>query len=129
VALVSNAEHPSAAVLAVWLETGEPASVEAHVAGCDQCTGRMESATALDGVAEDLAAATRPPADLADRTTARVKGRLAAQESVSVLFEMFSLPFRTASILIGGDDPAPGVTDPAVPTDETSDDDGERTDG
>lgn len=126
---MSTVDHPTEAVLAVWLETGQPPSVDAHVARCEQCAERLESATALGGVAADLAAVTRPPGDLAGRTTAGVKGRLAAQEAVSVLFEMFSLPFRTASVLIGGDEPDPGVTAPGAQNDETAHDDGERTDG
>jgi hypothetical protein len=122
------ADHPSDVVLATWLELGEPASVEDHLSVCDQCAERLESLTDIAGLQDDLATATRPPDDLASRTTVGVKGRLAAQEAVSVVFDMLSLPFLTAAILIGGDDPG-GVAVPPRPSDETSDDDGERTDG
>jgi hypothetical protein len=123
-----SSEHPSDAVLATWLELGEPTTVEDHLSVCDQCSERLESLTDIGGLQDELATATRPPADLASRTTGGGKGRLAAQEAVSVVFDMLSLPFWTAAILIGGDDPG-GVAVPPRPSGETSDDDGERTDG
>jgi anti-sigma factor RsiW len=126
---VSAANHPSESVLAVWLETGDPTSVESHLETCDECAARLETLTDLGSLQEELATVTNPPSGLADRTTAGVKGRLAAQEAVSVVVDMLTLPFRTAGVLIGGD-PAPArVTTTGAPNDETADDDGERHDG
>jgi hypothetical protein len=124
-----TANHPSEAVLTAWLETGEPSSVDSHLAACDECAERLEALTDLGGLHDGLTALTRPPDDLADRTTVAVRGRLAAQEAVSVVVDMLSLPFRTAAILIGGETPTHGVADPDGANDETSDDDGERRDG
>ncbi len=125
-----SSEHPSDAVLAVWLETGQPSSVDDHVATCGECTARLDASTELGSLHQDLAVATSPPSDLEDRLTVGVRGRLAAQEAVSVLVEMLALPLRTAAVLIGGDEPARrGVTTLDAMADETHDDDGERRDG
>jgi hypothetical protein len=129
VATVSATTHPSEAVLAVWLETGDPSSVQAHLESCDECAERLETLTDLGSLHEELATVTNPPSDLAGRTTAGVKGRLAAQEAVSVVIDMLTLPFRTAAVLVGGDDTAARVTASGTFNDETADDDGERDDG
>ena len=126
--------HPSDPVLAVWLETGQPSSVDAHLEACDECASRLEELTDLGGLHEELAVAMSPPEDLADRTTVGVKGRLAAQEAVSVVVEMLTLPFRTASVLVGGEEsaargPRLGIDPAGAATGETLDEDGERHDG
>jgi hypothetical protein len=129
VATVSVANHPSESVLAVWLETGDPASVQSHLETCDECAARLESLTDLGSLQQELTTVTNPPSDLADRTTTGVKGRLAAQEAVSVVVDMLTLPFRTAVVLVGGDDAPTRVTATGTRNDETADDDGERDDG
>lgn len=126
---MSTTDHPGESVLAHWLETGEPSSVDAHLDTCDECASRLEELTDLGTLQDELDVVTTPPSDLADRTTAGVKGRLAAQEAVSVVAEMLTLPFRTAALVIGGDEPGRGITARDATTDETLDDDGERHDG
>jgi len=126
---VSAANHPSESVLGVWLATGDPTSVEVHLETCDECAERLEALTDLGTLQEELATVTNPPSDLANRTTAGVKGRLAAQEAVSVVVDMLTLPFRIAAVLVGGDDSPARVTATGTPNDETADDDRERHDG
>lgn len=115
--------HPDDATLRTWLDTGGPRPIDEHVGACDVCAERLEALTELGDA--PLAAATEPPADLAVRTTVRVRDRLAAQESVSVLVEMLSLPFRTASVLLAGGEGGSRITGEGRPSDETAGDDGE----
>jgi hypothetical protein len=129
VSATQPSSHPSQSLLAVWLETGRPSSVDEHLETCEECAARLDELTDLGGLHDELAVVTSPPGDLNDRTTVGVKGRLAAQEAVSVVVEMLTIPFRTAAVLIGGDEREAGIDAATTSTDETQHDDGERHDG
>lgn len=123
-----SSRHPDDAALRAWLDTGGPRSVDDHVGVCEACAARLEQMAGDDGgeVLDGLAAVTAPPPDLTGRTTVRVRDRLAAQESMSVLLELLSLPLRTASVLLGGEAPSRrGITGSNGRSDETAGDDGE----
>jgi hypothetical protein len=120
-------DHPDDSTLVSWLETGKPGRVGRHLDdGCEACLDRLDALSDLGEMRTELASASAPPDDLQRRTTGGLQGRLAVEEAVATLFELFTIPWRTASVLLGGRE-RPVVDSPAV-TGHDSDDDGEHTD-
>lgn len=104
--------HPPDEVLVRWLETGRPRRVGRHIEECDVCMERLEDVSDLDGgVLTGLESASAPPADLHARTAGGVSDRLAAEEALSTVLDLFTVPWRTASSIL---DPAPITTDPTT---------------
>ncbi|MBK5224160.1 MAG: hypothetical protein JJE52_15055 [Acidimicrobiia bacterium] len=124
-----GSDHPDDSALSGWLETGRPARVGRHVETCERCVDRLDRLSDLGGsVRAGLDSVTSPPVDLEGRTTGRVHRRLVAQESMSLLIEMFTLPWRTLDAVIDGSRhrrvaPSGGADS------HDANDDGERLDG
>ncbi|QGG96384.1 anti-sigma factor family protein [Actinomarinicola tropica] len=117
-------EHPSDETIVGWLETGRPSRVERHLEGCAACLERVDALSDLDAtVRSELATVTAPPDDLAPRTTDRVRLRLGAQEAVSTLVELFTLPWRTLDALVDEDALARRVVPSAAAGDDDAEDD------
>lgn len=111
--------HPPDEVLVRWLETGRPRRVGRHVEDCDECMERLDVVSDLDGgLITGLQSASAPPADLHARTTGGVSDRLAAEEALSSVLDLFTVPWRTAASIL---DPAPIGSD-TPPTDMRSND-------
>jgi len=133
--------HPSAAALDRWLVTGRPGRVDRHVAGCDECAAALEARSELvPEMRAGLAAATAPPDDLGGRTDEAVRERIAADDALAVVLELFLLPLEVAGT-IGGPEgptarragpprgPSPGGGASGEDGAGGDDDDGERSDG
>lgn len=117
-------EHPTDEALAAWLATGRPARVERHLDACDGCLARVDALSEIDaGVRSELVTVTAPPADLGPRTAVGVRGRLAAQEALSVVVELFTLPWRTLDALVDDARLRAGVV-PSGPEDDEDAGDG-----
>lgn len=122
--------HPDDAALQAWLVTGRPTRVERHLDACGRCLGRVEELSALDPeLRTELDSVTAPPGDMAARTGRRVQGRLAAQEALSVVAELFALPWRTLDALVDETVLGRGIVPSDAPGDDDAGDDGERRDG
>ena len=92
--------HPSDEKLVAWLETGRPRRTGRHLEDCETCMERVEGLTDLDGgLLSGLASASSPPPDLHTRTKGRVHDRLAAEEALASLLELFAVPWTTATAL------------------------------
>lgn len=116
-------EHPTDEVLVTWLASGRPAKVERHLDACELCLERLDVLSDLDtGLRTELASVTEPPDDLAPRTAVGVQGRLAAQEAVSVIVELFTLPWRTLDALVDEGGLRRGVVPSAAGGDDDADD-------
>lgn len=117
-------EHPADETLVTWLESGRPSRVERHLEGCTACLERVDRLSDLDaGLRTELASVTAPPVDLAPRTTDRVQRRLGAQEALSALVELFTLPWRTLDALVDDDRLSARVVPSRGADDEDADDD------
>lgn len=108
-----DTRHPRDDLLLRWLESGRPRRVGRHVEECDVCMARLEAVSDLDGgLLSDLESASAPPSDLHTRTTGEVADRLAAEEALASVLELFAVPWRTATSIL---DPAPIRTGPSGP--------------
>lgn len=93
--------HPREDVLVAWLESGRPHRVGRHVEACEACLERVEAASGLDGgLLIGLESASAPPPDLHARTTGGVQDRLAAEEALAAVLDLFAVPWRTAAALL-----------------------------
>jgi hypothetical protein len=120
-------DHPDDHALVSWLESGKPARVGRHLEdGCDSCLDRLDTLSDLGDVRGGLAEVSAPPDDLHRRTTGGLQGRLAAEEALVAFVDLFTIPWRTASVLLGDRDRPVIDADPV--TGHDSDDDGELTD-
>jgi hypothetical protein len=111
--------HPSDDALVQWLESGKPRRVGRHVEACDGCLARVEVVSDLDGgLVTTLESASAPPPDLHRRTAGGVQGRLAAEEALAAMLELFTIPWRAASALLDTQplDTQPLDTQPIRPT-------------
>jgi hypothetical protein len=126
--------HPNESTLVTWLETDKPSRVGRHVEHCDECLARVDELSGLDpATLSGLSAASAPPTDLQERATGATQGRLATEEAAAAFVELFALPWRTLAVMVDpGHSREPGRqtgVDPAVTSNDDSDDDGERTHG
>lgn len=97
----TDTRHPRDDALVRWLETGRPRRVGRHVEGCDLCMERLEAVSDLDGgLITGLESASAPPADLHARTTGGVSDRLAAEEALASVIDLFTVPWRTAASIL-----------------------------
>ncbi len=111
--------HPSDDKLVQWLESGRPRRVGRHVEECDVCMERLEAVSDLDGgLITELESASAPPADLHARTTGGVSDRLAAEEALASVLDLFTVPWRTATTIL---DTAPIRRDAPRTHDRSSD--------
>jgi hypothetical protein len=117
--------HPDDETLRQWLEHGRPGRVTRHLDECELCLDRLDALTDLGEMKVELAGLGAPPVDLHRRTTGGVQGRLAAEEAVLALVDLFTLPWRTAEAILGG---STRSVDAAGAADHHSHDDGEQTD-
>ena len=118
--------HPGPEVLLGWLESGKPARVTRHVNGCPSCLEQLDGLSDLDGgLRLGLDAASAPPQDLAHRTSHGVRDRLAAEEALSVVAELFALPWNTLSAMAHRD-PAQRVVDRAASRGDDANNDREQ---
>ncbi|MGY6501953.1 MAG: hypothetical protein ACXIVQ_13810 [Acidimicrobiales bacterium] len=123
-------KHPDDEALVAWLDTGGPARVSRHLDGCDACLERLDALSGLgEPLIDGLGSAGAPPVDLVDRTTARVRDRVVAEEALAFTVELFALPWHVAATLVDRTPISPRVVDVTPPGDNTDDDDGERRDG
>lgn len=117
-------DHPSDEVLVGWLETGRPGRVERHLESCGRCMDRLDALSDLDpALRSGLATATAPPVDLTPRTADRVQMRVGAQEALSMVVELFTLPWRTLDAVVDEGRLTGGVAPAAAAEDDDGDDD------
>jgi hypothetical protein len=120
-------DHPDDRALRAWLETGKPARVARHLDdGCETCLDRLDSLSDLGDIRDELETVSAPPDGFQPRTTGNVQSRLAAEEAAIAFLELFTLPWRTASVLFDG--ATRREVDAPLPNGHDSDDDGEHAD-
>jgi hypothetical protein len=121
--------HPTDQVLLGWLDSAKPGRVGRHVDDCEQCLDRLDQLSAFDtGLLDELDSASAPPVDLARRTTGGAHGRIAAEEAMSTLVELFGLPWQTAVVMLDTTPTSTVVVDASTETSDDSDDE-EHADG
>jgi hypothetical protein len=92
-----------------WLDT-QPEKLEKYLDTHPDAVERLDELTTLSAeVGNQLGAAVAPPADLSARMVEGLRTDPAAGQTASILFELFALPWRTASFLA---DPAREVSPP-----------------
>lgn len=95
--------HPSRAELGRWLAGDDvDAQVDTHLATCDRCAAVMEELETATGsrLAQTLADALAPPADLTERLEQRVVARLDAREVLGVVADLFGAGVETSRLLL-----------------------------
>lgn len=117
-------DHPSDEALLGWLETGRPARVERHLDECGPCMDRLDALSDLDpALRSGLATATAPPEDLVPRTADRVQVRVGAQDALSMVVELFALPWWTLDAVVDEERLTGGVVPASTAEDDDGDDD------
>lgn len=91
--------HPTRRRLAAWLEQGD-AAIDAHVAVCERCAGRLEdlSRPAVP-LGDALRAMLAPPPDLQPRLRTGIARKMQTREDLRLLVELLGLPWQTAQAL------------------------------
>jgi hypothetical protein len=82
-----------------WLDT-QPDKLEKYLDTHPDAVDRLEELTSLSPeVGTQLGAAVAPPADLSARMVDGLRTDPSASQTASIVFELFALPWRTASFL------------------------------
>ena len=96
--------HPSRRALLKWLDTGGPGRVDRHVAECGHCQEELDRISALDDATHDvLVAATEPPADLTERVSDGVDGRLRDEAAAGAFADLFAIGWDLLRCVIDPD--------------------------
>jgi len=87
-----------------WLDTGGPGRVDRHIAGCDHCQEQLDQISELDDATREvLVAATEPPADLTERVSDGVDGRLRDEAAVGAFADLFAIGWDLLRCVIDPD--------------------------
>jgi hypothetical protein len=94
-----------------WLDN-QPDRLEKYLASHPDAADRLDQMTTLSAeVGEQLTKAVAPTADFPARMAESLRVDPSAGQAASIVFDLFALPWRTASFLI---DPAQGIIDTGV---------------
>lgn len=93
--------HPSSKRLQQWLDTGQPADVDEHVADCQRCANRLEELAApMPELTEAITASLRSPDDLVQRLGVRMTESMRSREDLAIILELMGVPLGTVRNLM-----------------------------
>ena len=93
--------HPTRRRLQQWLAGDASRRVDRHIDECEQCQAQLEGLSALDDkLVADLYEAVTPPADLADRTTDGVGGRLRDEAALGAFLDLFTIGWAVTRAIV-----------------------------
>lgn len=93
--------HPADVKLLRWLEVERPGRVGKHLLRCEVCLSRLERLSQLGPVATaSVSAARSVPEEVSPLVAAELRDRIVDQEALSSFFDLFTLPWRTAEIVL-----------------------------
>ena len=93
--------HPSRRQLQHWLAGDASRRVDRHVDECEECQALLEGLSALDDeLVADLHEVVTPPADLTDRTTDGVDGRLRDEAALGAFLDLFTISWAVTRAIV-----------------------------
>jgi predicted anti-sigma-YlaC factor YlaD len=94
--------HPSKRALQEWLDHGESATIDEHLADCQRCASVLEQiATEEEPALRDaLTFALAPPDDFAERLEQKVSARLDSRVMLGVVSDLFGAGLETSKLLL-----------------------------
>jgi hypothetical protein len=97
--------HPSDRRLLRWVEGAPSRRADRHLTRCGRCSGRLEQLTTLDPAAlQALQEAIAPQTGFSGRIEARLRERMLDHETLTLISDLFGVPWSTSRLLLQEDD-------------------------
>lgn len=94
--------HPSKRALQEWLDHGESATIDDHLAECQRCASVLEQLAAEEdpSLNDALAFAFATPEDFSERLEQKVTARLDSRVMLGVVSDLFGAGLETSKLLL-----------------------------